>query len=139
LHQGDELRIVGARDAAGNVTAQGIDNERTSQSVLDQAPPSDAMRAPPPLHEAPLIKLSAEGTVVRITTAPHGEPDGVLLQDGTIIKMPPPIAQQFAYLLRPDAVVAARGYGTRNQYGEALQATAFGTPGNLTQLYDTPN
>jgi hypothetical protein len=54
--------------------------------------------------------------------------------------MPPPVAQQFANLMRPDVVVAASGYGTRNQYGEALQATAFGAPGNVTQLYsDTRN
>ena len=57
-----------------------------------------------------------------------------------VVKMPPPVAQQFANLLRPDVVVAATGYGTRNQYGEALQAIAFGTPGNVTQLYnDIPN
>jgi hypothetical protein len=63
-----------------------------------------------------------------------------MLSNGTVIKMPPPVAQQFANLMRPDVVVAASGYGTRNQYGEALQATAFGTPGNVTQLYDkAPN
>jgi len=84
--------------------------------------------------------LCVKGTVMRVTTAPRGESDGVILKDGTIIKMPPPVAQQFMTLLRPDAVVAARGYGTRNQYGEALQATAFGTPDNITQLYnDLPN
>jgi hypothetical protein len=32
--------------------------------------------------------------------------------------------------------VSAQGYGTRNQYGTALQATSFGSPGNLTRLYD---
>jgi hypothetical protein len=34
------------------------------------------------------------------------------------------------------ARVSAQGYGTRNQYGTALQATSFGAPGNLTRLYD---
>jgi hypothetical protein len=54
--------------------------------------------------------------------------------------MPPPVARQFMSLLRPDVVIAARGYGTRNQYGEALQATAFGTPDNVIQLYNNiPN
>jgi hypothetical protein len=72
---------------------------------------------------------------MRVTTAPRGESDGVILKDGTIIKMPPPVAQQFARLLRPDAVIAARGYGTRNQYGEALQATAFGPPQLIYPLF----
>jgi hypothetical protein len=140
VHQGDAIRIAGFRDGAGDITAQQIANERTSQQVVDQPPPVDALRAPPALRGAGLVKLSVKGTVARVTTAPRGEPDGVMLRDGTIIKMPPPVAQQFANLLRPDVVVAATGYGTRNRYGEALQAIAFGTPGNVTQLYnDIPN
>jgi hypothetical protein len=59
----------------------------------------------------------------------------VLLTDGTVIKLTPPAAAQFASLLQPGATIAAQGYGTRNRYGESLQATAFGTPGNLTVLY----
>jgi len=140
VHRGDAVRIVGLRDGAGNVSAQQITNERTGQTLIDQPPPVDAPRAPPALRGAGLVRLNVEGTVMRITTAPQGERDGVILKDGTIIKMPPPVAQQFTSLLRPNALVAARGYGTRNQYGEALQATAFGTPDNITQLYnDLPN
>jgi hypothetical protein len=140
VHPGDSVRIAGFRDGAGNVAAQRITNERTSQQCVDQPPPVNALRVPPTLRGAGLVKLSVKGTVARVTTAPRGEPDGVMLSNGTIIKMPPPVAQQFANLMRPDAVVVARGYGTRNQYGEALQATAFGAPGNVTQLYsDAPN
>ncbi|MFM0238901.1 hypothetical protein [Paraburkholderia phytofirmans] len=140
VHAGDTVQIAGFRGSAGNVTAQQITNQRTSQQVVDQPPPVNAMRLPPTLRGAGLVKLSVKGTVARVTTAPGGEPDGVMLSNGTVIKMPPPQAQQFASLMRPDAVVAASGYGTRNQFGEALQATAFGTPGNVTQLYnDMPN
>jgi hypothetical protein len=77
---------------------------------------------------------------MRVTTALRGEPDGVILKDGTVIKMTPPVAQRFTSILRQDVVIAARGYGTRNEYGEALQATAFGTPDNVVQLYNSvPN
>jgi hypothetical protein len=140
VHQGDAVRIVGMRDGAGDMRAQQITSERTGQQLADQPPRVDVPRAPPALRGAGLVRLAVKGTVMRVTTAPRGEPDGVILKDGTIIKMPPPVAQQFTDLLRPDAVIAARGYGTRNQYGEALQATAFGTPDNITQLYnDLPN
>jgi hypothetical protein len=47
-----------------------------------------------------------------------------------------PIAQRFPNFVRRGARVAAPGYGTRNQYGTAAQATAFGSPGNIAQLYD---
>jgi hypothetical protein len=140
VHSGDPVRIAGFRDGGGNLAAQQIVNERTSQQIADQPPPVGALRTPPALRGAGLVKLSVKGAVARVTTAPRGEPDGVMLTNGTIIKMTPPAAQQFAGLMRPDAVVAATGYGTRNQYGEALQATAFGTPGNVTQLYNNgPN
>jgi hypothetical protein len=140
VRRDDFVRIAGSRDGTGNFNAQQITNDRTGQQLSDQPPPADVSRVPPALRGAGLVKLSVNGTVMRVTTAPRGEPDGVILKDGTTIKMPPPVAQQFTNLLRPDAVVAARGYGTRNQYGEALQATAFGTPDNITQLYnDLPN
>ncbi len=48
----------------------------------------------------------------------------------------PPIAQRFPNLVRRGARVAAPGYGTRNQYGTAVQASAFGSPANMAQLYD---
>jgi len=140
MRPGDTVQIAGLRDSVGNVSAEQITNKRNGKQLADQPPPVDVPRAPPELRGASLVKLSVKGTVMRVTTAPRGEPDGVILKDGTIIKMPPPVAQQFTSLLRPDAVIAARGYGTRNQYGEALQATAFGTPDNITQLYnDLPN
>ena len=64
------------------------------------------------------MKLEASGSVTHVTTAPRGEPDGVLLADGTVIKLRPPAASQFSGLLRPGTVIAEQGYGTRNQYGE---------------------
>ncbi|CAB3805987.1 hypothetical protein [Pararobbsia alpina] len=140
VHRGDTVRIVGLRDNSGNVSAQQITNERTGQQLVDQPPPVDVAHASPVLRGAGLVQLSVKGIVMRVTTAPRGEPDGVMLQDGTIVKMPPPVARQYMSLLRPAVVIAARGYGTRNQYGEALEATAFGTPDNVTQLYNNnPN
>ncbi|MEX3968427.1 hypothetical protein AB4Y42_40790 [Paraburkholderia sp. EG286B] len=135
VRRGDAVRVAGFTDGNGDVKAQQIVNQRTGQQLFDQPPPPDAPRPPPALRGAGLVRLSAQGEVMRVTTAPRGEPDGVVLHNGTVIKLTPHAAQQFTSLLRPGASVAATGYGTRNQYGEALQATAFGTPGNLTRLY----
>ncbi|CAB3803792.1 hypothetical protein LMG28688_05841 [Paraburkholderia caffeinitolerans] len=140
VQPGDAVQVAGFRDGSGDVKAQQIVNQRTGQQLVDQPPPPDVPRPPPALRGAGLVRLSVQGEVLRVTTAPRGEPDGVLLRDGTVVKLTPIVAQQFANLLRPGATVAATGYGTRNRYGEALQATAFGTPGNLTRLYTTfPN
>ncbi|WP_017924323.1 hypothetical protein [Burkholderia glumae] len=132
---GDRVQVSGTRDGAGNVMAQRVVAGNGRQFV--DLPPADAL--PPPPREArgiALSRLGVQGRVAHVTTAPRGEPDGVVLTDGTVIKLTPPVAQRFATLVQPGAEVAAQGYGTRNRYGTALQATAFGAPNNLTRLYD---
>ncbi|WP_035512869.1 hypothetical protein [Paraburkholderia nodosa] len=138
VQPGDRVVVDGLRDSSGDIKAQQIRNARTGQQLVDQPPgPPDAGRLPPALRGAGLVRLTARGTILQVTTAPRGEPDGVLLRDGTVIKLTPPAAQQFIDLLKPGIEVAAAGYGTRNQYGEALQATLFGVPGRMVSLYDS--
>lgn len=132
---GDSISVTGFMLPGGTVHAQQIANAKNGRTVVDQ-PPAGVPRLPKELAGVGLIKLAAAGRVLRVTTAPRGEPDGVLLTDGTVIKLTPPVAVQFGNLLRPGTTVAAQGYGTHNRYGQSMQATAFGTPGNLTALYD---
>lgn len=132
---GDSIRVSGTAEPDGVLRAQQITNTHSGQSAIDQPPAANAPRLPPSLRGVGLVKLDASGRVLKVTTAPRGEPDGVLLADGTVIKLTPPGARQFPALLQPGALVAAHGYGTRNRFGQSLQATSFGTPGNLTPLY----
>jgi hypothetical protein len=135
---GATVNVNGVAQPGGTLRASQIADANNGRSIVDQPPPVDARRLPKSLAGVGLVKLDATGRVLRVTSAPRGEPDGVLLTDGTVIKLTPPAAARFANLLQPGATIAAQGYGTRNRYGESLQATAFGTPGNLTVLYDTP-
>jgi hypothetical protein len=137
VRPGDTVQVVGFNDGGGDVKAREIVNTRTGQQLIDQPPPPDVPCPPPALRGAGLARLSVQGEVLRVTTAPRGEPDGVLLRNGIVIKLTPVAAQPFMNLLRPGVTVAATGYGTQNPYGEALQATAFGIPGHLTPLYST--
>lgn len=136
VRKGDSVQVSGTADGAGNFTARRITDTRSGRQLIDEPPLPDARALPRAARGVGLARLSAQGQVAHVTTAPRGEPDGVILSDGTIIKLTPPVAQQFATLVRMGATVSAQGYGTRNQYGTALQATAFGSPGNLTPLYD---
>ncbi|WP_250494694.1 hypothetical protein [Caballeronia sp. GAWG1-1] len=136
MRAGDSVQISGLRDAGGNLKAQRIADSRSGQQLVDTPPVPGAQPMPRELRGAGLAHLSAQGQVAHVTTAPRGEPDGVILADGTVIKLTPPVAQQFPSLVHTGAKVSAQGYGTRNQYGTALQATAFGAPGKLTRLYD---
>ena len=136
VRPGDNVRVSGRRDAGGALAAQRITDTRSGQQLDDQPPLPGTRPLPPELRGVALSRLSVQGQVAHVTTAPRGEPDGVILVDGTVIRLTPPIAQQFPTLVQTGAKVSAQGYGTRTQYGTALQATAFGSPGNLTRLYD---
>ncbi|WP_250475520.1 hypothetical protein [Caballeronia sp. GAFFF1] len=136
VRRGDPVQVTGRRDEDGSFAAQRIVDTQSGRQVIDEPPMRGTPAWPREARAEGLSRLSAQGQVARVTSAPRGEPDGVILSDGTVIKLTPPVAQRFAALVRAGATVSAQGYGTRNQYGTALQATAFGTPGNLTPLYD---
>ncbi|RQS78619.1 hypothetical protein [Burkholderia seminalis] len=132
---GERVTVAGERRLGDDLHARVVRNDRTGASLSDQ-PPAPAAPMPPALRGVNLTRISVSGVVRRIMRAPRGEPDGVMLDDGAIVKLTVPAAQQFGGLLVPGARVAAVGYGTRNAYGEALQATAFGAPGRVVNLYD---
>ena len=129
---GDRVTVAGERRVDDEIRARVVRNDGSGASLSDQP------RAPvaPMLRGVNLARLSVSGVVRRVTRAPRGEPDGVMLDSGAIVKLTVPAAQQFGALLAPGERVAAVGYGTRNAYGAALQATAFGAPGHVVNLYD---
>ncbi|OXI15374.1 hypothetical protein CFB43_33175 [Burkholderia sp. AU15512] len=132
---GDRVTVAGERRIDDEIRARVVRNDGTGASLSDQ-PPAPVAPVPPMLRGVNLARLSVSGVVRRVTRAPRGEPDGVMLDSGAIVKLTVPAAQQFGALLVPGERVAAVGYGTRNAYGEALQATAFGAPGHVVNLYD---
>lgn len=136
VRKGDSVQVNGTRDPGGTIAAQRITVARNGWQWINEPPSPGTLPMPRGVRGEALARLSAQGQVAHVTTAPRGEPDGVILSDGTVIKLTPPVAEQFAALVRTGATVSAQGYGTRNQYGTALQATAFGAPGNLIPLYD---
>lgn len=135
VHAGDRVQIEGMRTHGGDISVTRIVNMRSGQQLTDAPPTANGPRSLPRMPGAGLVRLAATGAVVLVTTTPRGEPDGVLLDDGMLVKVTPPAAQSLHALLKPGARIAATGYGTRTPYGEAMQATAFGTPDHVIPLY----
>jgi hypothetical protein len=71
-------------------------------------------------------RLEVSGKVKILLHSPRGEVDGVLLEDGTSVRMPPHAARKFADLLKPGSTIAVRGFGTTSPLGKAVGAREIG-------------
>lgn len=134
MKPGDRVRIIGRREAHGQVRADVIVNSATGQTVYDQ-PPAAASEPPMPPHlrMASLQTQQAQGRIDAVLTGPRGEAEGVILSDGSIVRFPPHALQQQPLQGQP---FAASGLGTRNAHGTSLEAISTGTTlADLRPLY----
>jgi len=127
----DIVRVEGFFESPGTFHATSIIDTQSQRSVVD-TPPSPRHPPPPRPGSVPRQQLSATGTIRVLTHGKHGDVDGVVLFDGTIVHFPPLVGNRFTYLLHEGNAVAATGYGTSNEYGRSLEATAIGP--SMSQL-----
>ena len=120
----DSVRVDGFFESQGVIHASAITNANTQQSVADTPPSAQNPRpAPNPYARQP---MSTSGVIKALTYAPRGEIDGAVLDNGTIVHVPPPVGMQYVSLFRIGAPLAASGYGTANAYGRSFEAIAIG-------------
>jgi hypothetical protein len=120
----DSVRVDGFFEFQGVIHASTITNANTQQSVVD-TPPS-AQNPPPAPNAYARQSMVSSGIIKALTYAPRGEIDGAVLDNGTIVHVPPPVGIQYASLFRIGAPLAASGYGTANGYGRSFEATLIG-------------
>lgn len=78
-------------------------------------------RTPPPPRE-----LNVQGTVRAPFYESQGQATGAVLDDGTVVMLPPGRAEAFRDLLRQGARLAASGSGSETPDGKALLAARLG-------------
>lgn len=105
--QGDKIRVKGYRETGPRgdtkLEVSILSNLRTKKSVdnPDRLPPADstAERTAGPGSSGAIVKT---GTVEKITSAPRGETDGVVLDDGTWVHWPPHLERRFTGIAKGD-------------------------------------
>lgn len=116
------------------VQAMSITDDASGHTVTDTGP-GGAPPPPPPggPHGGPPggprdegRPLDAQGTVKMQLHGPRGDLNGVLLDNGTMIHMPPPEAARLAADLAVGKTVAASGFGTQNSLGTSIAARRLG-------------
>ena len=96
------------------VDAVSVTNDATGQKVTDNGAPGFGRPGHGP---AGMQAMQAQGTIQEVLHGPRGEVNGAMLNDGTILRMPPPEAARLASLLQPGATVVGRGRAWRTRSG----------------------
>jgi len=82
---------------------------------------------------------SVTGTVQQYLLSPRGEPDGLLLSDGTAIKFPPHLGVALASHVKPGDLVEVIGFlGVQAPYGRAVKALSIKNTKTGQTLLDQP-
>lgn len=128
---GESVRVRGQRTATPNfIVANALTGER-GQSVVDQGPPPPGL-LPPPVPPGQSQRTSVEGRVAQLLHGPAGDVNGALLEDGTILKVPPHVARR-TMALRPGQSVSAQGWAVTTSYGRVVEAQTVAERGSTAQ------
>lgn len=80
----------------------------TQLPAFAQPVPPGAPRAPGMIFDTAQLPQS-RGVVARYTLGPRGEVDGLILQDGTQVQLPPHLGSELVFAARPGEAVTVRG------------------------------
>jgi len=135
LAPGAAVTIHGVRPR-GTDMVDAVSLESTAGVVIfDRGPPKDHRRHRAAKQTAtdPRIRMEVDGVVQRILHGPKGAARGVLLEDGTIVRIPPHRAEALLNGIAPGQRLAVRGKGLTNSLGTVVAARKTGL--SLTTLH----
>jgi hypothetical protein len=127
IKPGDTVTIHGLHAAAlPLMQAVSITDDVTGRTVVDTGPPRSG-GGPGAGSAASIPGLTEiQGRVRMPLHGPRGEMDGALLEDGTVLRLPPPEAERFAAVLQPGQNLVAEGALLASPLGKALEVRQIG-------------
>ncbi len=138
---GDAVTVRGLRAAAvPMVAALSVTGDASGQTVVDTGPPGGPGRGPggragrgpggppPPPPGGPAAGPPSEvsGKIIAVLHGPRGEANGAMLEDGTVLRLPPPDAARLTATLASGQMVVAQGPGIANNLGRMVDVRAIG-------------
>jgi hypothetical protein len=126
-HPGDAVTIRGLKARAlPLIDAASVTNDRTGLAVSDQGRPG-------PRRDETTQLIS--GKVVGELHGKRGEVNGALMEDGAMLRLPPPEASRLSDLLQPGKTISMRGTRTTSVLGTVIEASAIGpSPDHLSEV-----
>jgi len=127
IRPGDQVSIRGLRArAVALVDTASITNVATGRSVVDSGPPDRRDRS----QDQPI-----SGRITAPLHGKRGEVNGALLEDGTVLRLPPPEAERLQDWLRQGQPVSVRGAILDTPLGRVVDVRAIGSsPEQMSEL-----
>jgi hypothetical protein len=123
IKPGDAVTVRGLKAlSAPLIAAIAVTNDATGATVVDRGPGAGPGPGP---REARQI-MSLQGQVQMSLHGPRGELNGAMLEDGTILRLPPPEAERLATLLMPGKTIVIQGDGLTTAMGRVVEVQAIG-------------
>lgn len=133
IKPGDRVAVYGLKAASlPLIQAMSIENEATHRAVVDAGAGSARVAPRVPVSED-ATPLTIRGRLRQLLHGPRGDVDGALLEDGTVLKLPPPEALRFNHVLAPGRSIEAEGIRMVTPVGSFVSVTALGPPGGPLQ------
>ena len=128
VHPGDKVTIHGLRAASLSlVQAIAVTNQASGQTVTDIGVTG---------KQGPIEEL--QGKVRMALHGARGEMNGVLLDDGTVLRIPPHEAYRFADIIKPGKSLFAKGNGLATIMGHVVEVDAIGPSKDQMSILDIP-
>lgn len=128
IRPNDQVSVRGLRARAiPLIDAASITNVSTGKSVVDNGPPGGPDRGG--------YEQTVSGRTSAVLHGKRGETNGALLDDGTVLRLPPPEAERLEAWLRPGQVLSVRGAVLDTPLGRVIDVRATGSsPEQMTKL-----
>jgi hypothetical protein len=137
VHPGDDITVRGLRAAViPLVQATSIEDHTSRRTVSDEGP-GKAGRAGIAARSAPEV-VDKQGSIRMSLHGARGEINGALLNDGTVLRIPPGAAADLdTTLLQPGKPIVARGEQLSTPMGTVLDVQAIGPSRSQLSSIDT--
>jgi hypothetical protein len=127
VRPGDWVSVRGSRSVTVPlIVAAAVTNAATNRTIVDRGTPPPGFGPPPPpppgVPTPGAQRTSLNGTVQTSIYGPAGDVNGAVLDDGTIVRLPPPTAYQSASLLAPGQAISVEGWELSTAYGGVIEA-----------------
>jgi hypothetical protein len=132
VRPGDAVTVRGLKARAlPLIDAASVTNFATGVSVVDDGPPDGPGRF--------ATEQTITGKIASQLHGKRGEINGAVLDNGAIIRLPPPEAARLEAMIQPGQPVTVRGAMLKTALGTVVDAAAMGgSPDQLTDLATRP-